>query len=394
MIKKVTGVTIDHIVSLTAFFAATLLFTSLFLQTMNTAIIYQRNHQVALKASDVLNNILLSPGSPSDWGQNNGIPSAFGLHQPETSLLSLSSFSLLRLISSQNVVDYSGTLYNNISIAEGVSVFMPVANYVDYLTVSRLLGVNGSYGFYILIEPTLKVSILQVQQYPLKLKVQVEGPGGACSGAQVDCSTYYALRSQPNPSIEFKTSNAFTNATGAAFLEFQTVDASEVSYSAIAQVHLGGLQGTGFYCSPLSSDSFIKTLVTDYENRTIALIHRADLLGGDQSAVSYNLTYILPTQNYGFRSIQIENSTGVVNRGEPAYVQIPSFDVGILIISYRTTGEDFGTIMMPWGVSSLGMSVDFGIDSSTSPWVVTQLRQVIVGQISYQVRLALWSLTG
>jgi hypothetical protein len=389
-----TGITIDHLVSLTAFFAATLLFTSLFLQTMNTAIIYQRNHQVALKASDVLNNILLSPGSPSDWGQNNGIPSAFGIHQPETSLLSLSSFSLLRLISPQNVLDYSGTLYGNISVAEGVSVFMPVANYVDYPTVSRLIGVNGSYGFHVLIEPTLKVSISQVQQYPLRLKVQVEGPGSACSGAVVDCSIFYAFKSQPTPSIEIQTDDTFADSTGVGFLEFQTVNASEVSYSAMAQVYLGGLRGTGFYCSQLSSDSFIKTLVTDYENRTIALVHRGDLLGiPPNSAVHYNLTYVLPTQNYGFRSIQIENSTGIVNQGNPVYVKIPSFDVGILIISYRTTGEDFGTIMMPWGVSSLGMSVDFGIDSSTSSWVATQLRQVIVGQISYQVRLALWSLT-
>jgi len=389
-----TGITIDHLVSLTAFFAATLLFAGLFFQTMNTAITYQRNHQVALKASDVLNNILLSPGSPSYWGQNNSIPSAFGLHQPETGLLALSPFSLFRLIDSQNVVDYSGTSYNNISIADGVSVFMPVANYVDYPTVSRLLGINGSYGFHISIEPTLKVSISQVQQYPLKLKVQVEGPGGACSGAVVDCSVFYAFKSRLTPSIEIQTNDAFTGATGAAFLEFQTINnASEIHYSAIAQVSLAGLRGTGFYCSPLSSDSFIKTLVTDYENRTIALVHRTDLLGGDSSDVSYNLTYVLPTQNYGFRSIQIENSSGMVKENQPVHVQIPSFDPGILIISYRTKGQDFGIIMMPWGVSSLGISVDFGIDSSMSSWVATQLRQVIVGQISYQVTLALWSLT-
>jgi len=391
---EMTGITIDHIVSLVAFFAATLLFAGLFFQTMNSAITYQRNHQIAQKASDVLNNILLSPGVPTGWGENDTDPLAFGLHQPETGLLALSPFSLFRLIDSQNVVDYSGTSYSNVSIAEGVSVFMPVANYVDYPTVSRLLGINGSYGFRILIEPTLKVSISQVQQYPLKLKIQVEGTGGACSEAVIDCSVFYAFKSQPTPSIEFQTNDTFTDATGVAFLEFQTVNASEVYYSAIAQVYLGGLRGTGFYCSPLSSDSFIKTLVTDYENRTIALIHRGDLLGiPPSSAIFYNLTYVLPTQNYGFRSIQIENSSGNVTRGKPAYVQLPSFDSGILIISYRTEGQDFGTIMMPWGVSSLGISVDFGIDSSMSSWVATQLRQVIVGQISYQVRLTLWSLT-
>jgi hypothetical protein len=179
-----------------------------------------------------------------------------------------------------------------------------------------------------------------------------------------------------------------------AQLEFQSINASDVSYSAIAQVHLGGLRGTGFLASPLSSDSFIEPIITDYENRTVALVHRGDLLGiPPNSAVHYNLTYGLPTQDYGFRQIQIENSIGIVNRGQPAYVQIPSFDSGILIISYRTEGQEYGTIMMPWGVSALGIAVDYGIDSSGSPWVATQLRQVIAGQNSYQVRFAFWSLT-
>ena len=392
---EMTGITIDHLVSLTVFLVAILLFANLFLQTMNMAIIYQRNHQVALKASDVLNSILLSSGVPEGWGESDDDPLVFGLHQPGTGLLTLSSFSLLRLIPLQNVIDYSGTLFSNVSIADGVSVLIPVASYVDYPTVSRLLGIDGLYGFNVTIEPTLKVSISQVGQYPLKLKILVEGPGGVCGGTLVDCSVYYAIKSQPDPSIGSQTNATSTDATGVAFLEFQTVDASEVYYSAIAQVHMGGLRGTGFYSSPLSqNDSYIKTFVMDYENRTIALVHKGDFHDDPpNSAAHYNLTYILPTQNYGFRSIQVENSTGIVHKGNPSYVQIPSFDSGILIIAYRTEGQDFGAVMMPWGVSSLGISVNFGIDPSTAPWVATQLRQVIVGQISYQVRLSLWSLT-
>jgi hypothetical protein len=391
-VTKMTGITIDHMVSLVAFFAVTLLIAGLFSQSMNTAITYQRNHQVALKASDVLNNILLSSGFPPDWGQDNSIPAAFGLHQPETGLLALSPFSLFRLIYPQNVVNYSGIVYSNISVAEGVSVFLPVARYVDYPTVSRLLSINGSYGLHVTIEPTLRVSIAQVQQYPLKLEANVTGPGGVCSGAIVDCYVYYA--NQSNPFIKSTNTTSTTEANGTAFLEFPKVDASKVTYSAVTQVHVGGLRGTGFYSSPLSYDSFIKPLIVDYKNKIIALVHRGDLLGTPPNSVAnYSLTYVLPTQDYGFSSIQIENSSGIVKIGQPAYVHIPSFDPGILIISYRTTGQDFGTIMMPWGVSSLGISVDFGIDSSTSSWVATQLRQVIVGQISYQVRLALWSLT-
>lgn len=388
-------ITIDHIVSLTVFFAATLLFANLFLQTMNTAIIYQKNHQVALKASDVLNSILLSSGLPKGWGESNNDPLTFGLHQPETGLLSLSSFSLLRLIYPENVVTYSGTQFNNISISESVSVFMPVARYVDYATVSRLLGINGSYGFHITVEPTLTVTISQMQPDPLRLKVQVEGPGGVCSGASINCYVYYAIETEPTPSIGFQANSTLTNSQGIGYIEFQAIDTSDVSYSALAQVYLSGLRGTGFYSSPLSEDKFLETLITNYENRAIALVHKDEIPGNPppNAEVHYNLTYVLPTQDYGFRAIQIENSTGIVNKGAPAYIEIPSFDSGILIITYKVTGNDFATIMMPWGIGALGISVDFGIDSSTSPWVATQLRQVIIGQFSYQVRFRFWSLT-
>jgi hypothetical protein len=50
--------------------------------------------------------------------------------------------------------------------------------------------------------------------------------------------------------------------------------------------------------------------------------------------------------------------------------------------------------MMPWGVSSLAFPVVFGGDPKSQEWVATDMRQVIVGGITYQVTLALWSLEG
>jgi hypothetical protein len=63
-----TGVTIDHLIATTAFIAAVLLFTGLFTQTLQTAILYQQNRHISLKAIDLLDNILLSPGYPYNWG--------------------------------------------------------------------------------------------------------------------------------------------------------------------------------------------------------------------------------------------------------------------------------------------------------------------------------------
>ena len=52
--------TIDHMVAVTVFLAATLLFIGLFNQTIQTAVIYQRHRATATKASDLLDNMLSS----------------------------------------------------------------------------------------------------------------------------------------------------------------------------------------------------------------------------------------------------------------------------------------------------------------------------------------------
>jgi hypothetical protein len=38
--------------------------------------------------------------------------------------------------------------------------------------------------------------------------------------------------------------------------------------------------------------------------------------------------------------------------------------------------------------------VVFGEDPSGKEWVATDIRQVLVGNVAYQVKLALWSLEG
>ncbi|MEM3627316.1 MAG: hypothetical protein QXZ25_04750, partial [Candidatus Bathyarchaeia archaeon] len=92
-----TGSTIDHLVSLLVFLAAMLLFISLFNQTIQTAILYQHHSSIATKCSDLLDNILLNPGIPPNWGKSNCTPVGFGLQDPEFQQYRLSPFSLMRL---------------------------------------------------------------------------------------------------------------------------------------------------------------------------------------------------------------------------------------------------------------------------------------------------------
>jgi hypothetical protein len=49
---------------------------------------------------------------------------------------------------------------------------------------------------------------------------------------------------------------------------------------------------------------------------------------------------------------------------------------------------------MPWGMSSMAFPVTFGEDPLGKEWVATDIRQVLVNNIAYQAKLALWSLQG
>jgi hypothetical protein len=152
----VTGSTIDHLVSLMVFLGAILLFIGLFNQTIQTAILYQRHRSLATKCSDLLDNMMLSTGIPTNWGTSNVTPSGFGLQDPEFTQYMLSSFSLMRLQSSVGQpVYYNKTrlYYSNITMGFGNFLLVPYNKAIDYSTAARLLGINGSYGFQLTIMP-------------------------------------------------------------------------------------------------------------------------------------------------------------------------------------------------------------------------------------------------
>ena len=96
-----SGVSIDHIISIIVFLVAIVLFVSLFGQIVQPAVTYQQNQAVATKCSDLLDTMLLNPGSPSNWGQENSTPTYFGVQDPEFTQYQLSPFSLMRLSSAQ-----------------------------------------------------------------------------------------------------------------------------------------------------------------------------------------------------------------------------------------------------------------------------------------------------
>jgi hypothetical protein len=401
-----TGSTIDHLVSVTVFIGALLLFISLFNQTLQTAILYQQHRKLAAKCSDLLDSMLLTPGIPSDWGKSNCTPTGFGLQDPEFTQYRLSPFSLMRLWSSIGSPVYypkTGKTYSNTTIGFGNFLLMPSTKTVNYSTVARLLGINGSYGFQLTITPIITLSISEVQpEDPLKIAVTVTGKGFPLANAAVSyCFLTVDLTGGEQSFPAYKTTygTVYTDEKGSTLLEFSEIKREDTSYALIAYARLSGLIGVGYHQRVSSSGQYVMPFIDNIAEGRVIIAHSWDVHGGANPAeIAYNATFVLLAEDFTLREVPLgADKVDKVNYGEGKpykNVTIPTHNPGILVITYRKSAVEGGVIMMPWGISSMAFPVVFGDDPLNKEWVATDIRQVMVNNIAYQATLALWSYEG
>jgi hypothetical protein len=402
------GSTIDHLVSVTVLLAALLLFISLFNQTIQTAIVYQIHESLATKASDLLDNMMLSTGSPTNWGASNITPSSFGLQDPEFTQYMLSPFSLMRLQSSSGQPVYyfkTGLYYSNITMGFGGArdfLLVSSSKAVNYSTASRLLGINGSYGFQLTIMPLITVSVSEIQAAsPLKIAVNVTGAGLPLTRASVSYSFLKVSLTGSYPSYTIRYGSNYTNTTtGSVLFTFPEVTNATIPYSFIAYARFSGLVGVGYHQRASSQNQYVIPFINDLTTvgGRVLIAHSYDVHNyGSPAPVAYNATFILLTQDFTEREMPL-NATqkiGIVNYGNPCNVTIPTYNSGILVITYKVgTGTQGGVVLMPWGLSSMAFPVIFGGNPFSNEWVATDIRQVVVGGVAYQAKLGLWRLQG
>jgi hypothetical protein len=402
------GSTIDHMVSVTVFIAAILLFISLFNQTVQTAILYQRHRHLATKCSDLLDNMLLTPGYPLEWGKTNSTVTAFGLQDPEFTQYRLDPFALMRLQSLAGtpfVYPKTGATYSNFSMGFGNFLFVPYTTAINYSTASKLLGIEKTYGFQLTLTPIVTVTVQETHaSSPLTLTLKVVGTGLPLSNATV---SYCFLRvvekgGQSNPAYTSSFGTIQADDAGSAILSVNDVVSTD-SYAFIAYAHASGLVGIGYHQRSWGQQRYVLPLVDSFEDRRVLLVHSYDVqyFGPPESAVFYNATFVFLTEDFTLREMPMDNSTGKLGKvvygsgSQQTYqnITIPTFNPGILIISYQSNNE-YGVVLMPWGMSSMAFPVSFGSNPLEKEWVTTDIRQVIVSKIAYQAKLALWSIEG
>jgi hypothetical protein len=396
--------TIDHMIALTVFLAALLLFITLFNQTIQTAILYQQHSYIASKCTDTLDNIMLSPGYPTYWGAGNTTPSSFGLQDPEFTQYTLSPYSLMRLTAVTGTPVYyskTNTWYSNITMGFGDFLMVPYNEALNYTTVGQLLGTNNSFGFQLTIQPVITVSVaeslLSNQRVPT---VNVSGSGFPLSKANLSYCLFTADFQGNTPSYAISYGQTYTDEKGFALLPaFPQIQDPNAAYALIVYAHLSGLTGVGYNQRVSSDKQYIVPFVNDFGSGSVILAHSYDIhdFGPPNADLTYNATYVILTEDFKLREMSMGSATGHVNygNGQPyGNLTIPTSNPGILVITYRKSTNEGGFILMPWGISSMAFPVVFGDTTAGREWIATDIRQVIVDGIAYQAKLALWSLQG
>jgi hypothetical protein len=391
---------VDHITAIIVFLGAMLIFIGLFSQTVETAISYQEHTSLATKASDLIDNLLLNPGDPSNWGTTETSITSFGLQDPEFIQYQVSPFSAMRLHpSTESIVYFQGQSYCNETTSVGGALYVPSDGTIDYSQATKMMGVNGVYGFSLSLYPTINVTVYETSQNPLTISIKAEGQGLPLSNADLSYCLITSTGVNPPsyPSLDIDYGSTTTDLTGTAILDLSY--ASLKPYFIIVHVSLSGLSGVGYLGNSNSLASVIP-IITGFEARSVALVHSYSVTSeGYDGNLTYNAVFlrakdmIQTTLNNGESEVKGMLYCNATPSHEADSINIDPDITGILIVAYSKTTAETGIVAVPWGLSSLGFSAILGGHSNNHNWVSTDIRQVLVNEVPYQAKLAVWSST-
>ncbi len=394
-----TGQIIDTSVAFIAFILIFMVTLATFNGIVVSGLNYVNLRQVTLVANDLIDNMLLTPGSPSNWGQLNAQPSAFGLQNPGFKAYSISPFDPLRMMQPNGTVVVNGTSYSTFILPGGQTMWQPTLSLVTYSTAQQLLGLSGSYGFRLALTPTLSVTITPTNQNPLTLNMSVSAPGGPVYKANIGFTLFYipsnVTGNNPPPVFSF-FAKVSTDTLGRATVSFP-FDASTTAYQGIATVSAGGMLATQMIGNTDFSQVKMFPVLQNISTGAGKMIHQCTYQNNPPCGIyNYNATLYIPAADGSLQAISLGSGTGSVTPGLPGAFQFPLGQPGIVVIGFNGPGlaKKAGFFVLPWGYNTLSLSLFFGGIPPTVEVVASVRRAALMGNIHYQVVLTVWKANG
>ena len=390
--------TIDYIVSFVLFLG---IMTAMIVTTtnnLNNVYTYQKSQQISVVATNLMNGIVQNTGYPLDWGQSSVMPSSFGLKWPDGQSLMISPFAPLRLIQSSTSVNFQGAAYSELSL-DNSSLFMKASDHLSYTNVSRLMNVNGQYGWRITYSPLLSVEVspqTYVSGADFKVNAKVMSKIGPLSQANVNATLIYCSGGYPYPQYtQLPTATAISNSSGVATLEFPNFTPT-VSYIVLVRATFSGLSGSGLHVEPpVSTSQPLSVLVTNYEDGIVTIAHTKDIQSYPFSdPIYYNATFIQPIGVLNYQCVSLSAPVGVVSPGNPESLNLGESknNPGIILLLYRTSQGVYGLTFVPWGITPLSLEVTFGDNPQSASTIIVKTATVNINRFSYRLKIELWNL--
>jgi hypothetical protein len=264
---------------------------------------------------------------------------------------------------------------------------------INYSIALNLLGLKGTYGFQLTFTPTVNVSVTQTSSNPLTFILNARGTGFPLAQAQVNCILIpIDFTSQcPEFGAPLYKSSTTLNTGSTPPIAFPS---SSPAFVFVAYAYLDGISGIGYCVSspPVGSESIIP-FVNPLSQLSVTLANSNDVptTSGSASTLFYNSSFIFESQNYAFEQTPIGNGSVTSGQGNsPGSITMGGYTPGIIAVAYKNA-DNSGVALLPWGLSSLGFSLTFGNSPINQSWIATDMRQVQINSVSYQVTLSLWS---
>jgi hypothetical protein len=232
----------------------------------------------------------------------------------------------------------------------------------------------------------------------LKFSVNAQGTGSPLSNGAVNYCLIVIDVQGSYPAYSLNCGTASLDNLGSALLNFPGIDGSSRSFALLAYAYLPGLVGMGYYKQVTDHENSVIPLVFDVEDGEVMLAHSFDIdFRSDATELAYNATFVSVSEDLAFTDNPLQNSTGMVysdRENPPGILTISKDTSGILVAAYKNSDGSTGVTLMPWGIGPLSFPITFGDSPTGKEWVSTDMRQVVVDNVGYQVVLSMWSLEG